>query len=405
MQNVADLDLYDLPIGKQFFADDPNPHMIAAREKHPWLAKSEFGIVITEYDAVSEIMLMDDKLKTPSEHIVEIMGAEGTNWARFERECLIARDAADHERIRSAANKAFLPRAVNTYRERIQKVISELLDEWAPKGRFDFEDFASRFPVAVMFGLLGIPRERIGDVKQWLEMLGQSYSLDRSIFPQINEFFERLWDFADGLVKARQAKGNPGEPDVLDALIEAEQAGTINRTEVLDMILFLFAGGYDTSKNQLGHIMNFMLELPEQWERCATDRDYCDDVMNEAFRHSGVSTSYRNVANETEYRGITFPAGTMLIFPVGIVCRYSGPFENPMEFIPGRANGKRFTVFGRGMHICLGQFLARLQIAEGLHLMAQRLKNPRRDGEIVWRLFPGVWGPKNLPIVFDPVLN
>jgi cytochrome P450 len=46
-------------------------------------------------------------------------------------------------------------------------------------------------------------------------------------------------------------------------------------------------------------------------------------------------------------------------------------------------------------------FLARLQIAEGLHLIAQRLKNPRRDGELAWRLFPGVWGPKRLPIAFE----
>jgi len=107
------------------------------------------------------------------------------------------------------------------------------------------------------------------------------------------------------------------------------------------------------------------------------------------------------VATAFEYRDVHFPVGTMLIFPLGIVCRYSGPFENPMEFNPERDNAGRHTVFGRGMHICLGQFLAKLQIAEGLHLMAQRLRNPQRDGEMVWRLFPGVWGPLRLPIKFD----
>lgn len=73
-----------------------------------------------------------------------------------------------------------------------------------------------------------------------------------------------------------------------------------------------------------------------------------------------------------------------------------------MEFQPGRSNGKHHTLFGRGMHICLGQFLARLMIGEGLHMMAKRLKNPRRDAPIEWRLFPGVWGPKHLPIAFEP---
>jgi cytochrome P450 len=401
MLNVSELDLYHLPIGDQLFADDPNPHMLAAREKHSWLARSDFGTVVTEYAALDEIMRMDDKLKAPCEHVIDIMGGAGTNWARFQRECLIARDVGEHERIRSAIKKVFTPKAVSAYRARINQVVVELLDDWVPKGRFDFEAFASRFPIAVMFGLLGIPREPIEEVKDWVEMLGQSYSLDRSIFPQIRDCFDRLWGFAEELVKERKGTEVPGEPDLLDAMIEAETGGYLNATEIGDIILFLFAAGYDTSKNQLGHIMNMLLELPELWKRCAQDRSYCDAVVDEALRHSGVPTSYRNVAYDTEYRDVKFPVGTMLIFPTGIVCRYSGPFENPMDFNPDRSNAKRNTAFGRGMHNCLGQFLARLQMAEGLHLMAQRLKNPRRDGPLVWRLFPGVWGPKHLPIAFD----
>jgi cytochrome P450 len=398
---VADLDLYELPIGEQVFADDPNPYMIAAREKHPWLAKSSFGIVITEYNACSEILLMDDELKTPAEHIVEIMGGEGTHWARFEVECLIARDGADHHRIRSAVRTAFSPRAVNSYRDRIREVVLTLLDEWASKGWFDFEAFASRFPVAVMFSLIGVPSTRIAQVKDWLEIVGQSFSLDRGLFPRIRVAFDGLWKFVDELVNERKAGSNRGEPDLLDALVAVEGEGKMSPTELRDLLVFLFVAGYDTSKNQLTHIMNFMLDRPVQWQRCASDRSYCDKVVDEALRYSGVATSYRNAARELEYRGVTVPAGTMLIFPMGIVCRYSGPFENGLVFDPERPNANRHTAFSRGMHVCLGQYLARLQIAEGLHLIAQRLKNPRRDGKIVWRLFPGVWGPKHLPIAFD----
>ncbi|HET8711389.1 MAG TPA: cytochrome P450 [Spongiibacteraceae bacterium] len=401
MKNVIDLDLHELPIDEQLFADDPDPHMLISREQHPWLAKSKFGIVITEFAAIDDILRMDDKLKTPAAHVVDIMGGEGTNWARFQYECLVAQDGSSHERIRNAVSKAFLPKAVNSYQQRIRNVISDLLDEWAPKRQFDFEDFASRFPVAVMFGFLGIPRKRIEDVKYWLEMFGQSFCLDRSLFPLINESFNNLWNFAENLVKERKASGNPGEPDVLDVLIAGEAEGVLSATEVGDLILFMFAGGYDTSKNQLGHIMNFMLDHTDLWERCAVDRKFCDDVVNEALRHSGVATSYRNVAVEFQYRDVNFPAGTILIFPLGIACRYSDLSKNAIEFDPCRSDGKRLTVFGRGMHMCLGQFLAKLQMAEGIHLMAQRLKNPRRDGDLVWRLFPGVWGPKQLPIAFD----
>ena len=245
MPRITELDLYDLPIGEQSFANDPDPYMIAAREIHPWLAKSPFGIVITEHGACSEILLMDEKLKTPAAHIVEIMGGEGTNWARFEVECLIARETADHDRIRSSIRMAFSPRAVVAHRERIQNVVSTLLDEWAPKTHFDFEAFASRFPVAVMFGLIGVPLARIAEVKDWLEIVGQSFSLDRSLFPQIRKGFDALWEFVDCVVKERVVDGARSEPDLLDALIVAEVEGRINATELRDLLLFLFVAGYD----------------------------------------------------------------------------------------------------------------------------------------------------------------
>lgn len=404
MPSVAELELYNLPIGEQIFADDPDPHMIAARHKHSWLARSPFGIVITEYVACGEILLMDDRLKTPAEQVVEIMGGAGTNWARFEVECLIARDGADHDRIRSAVKMAFSPRAVKAYQGRIRDVVSSLLDEWAPKARFDFEDFASRFPVAVMFGLMGVPPARISEVKEWLEIVGQSFSLDRRLFPRIVKGFDELWQFIDGLIKAREVSQIRDPTNLLDELVAAQSSGSISATELRDLILFLFVAGYDTSKNQLSHIMNFMLDRPDQWRRCAAERSYCDKVVDEVLRHSGVGTSYRNVAQELQYRNVSFPQGTLLIFPMGIVCRYSGPFEAGLTFDPERPNANRHMAFSRGMHSCLGMFLARLQIAEGLHLIAQRLKDPRRDGALVWRLFPGVWGPKHLPIAFEAAL-
>jgi cytochrome P450 len=402
MSGIRDLGLYEIPIGEQGFADDPNPHMIAARERHPWLATSAFGLVVIDYDAVNDILAMDDKLGAPADHIVEIMGGAGTNWGRFQVECLIATPGADHARIRSAVNKAFLPRAVNGYHARIRAVVSDLLDEWAPGGAFDFAEFASNFPVAVMFGLTGVPRERITEVKELLEIVGQSFSLDRSLFPGIRDAFDALWSFVDGLIVERgNAIGSRG-PDLLDALLAAQIEGRMSPIEIRDLLLFLFVAGYDTSKNQLAHVMNALLDRPEAWRRCADDRSFCDRVVEEVLRHSGVATTYRNVSQTFEYRDVTINAGTMLIFPLGIVGRYSGPFDHGLTFEPERANAKRHTAFGRGMHICLGQFLARLQIAEGLQMMARRLQNPRRAGAVVWRLFPGVWGPKQLPIAFDP---
>jgi hypothetical protein len=57
-----------------------------------------------------------------------------------------------------------------------------------------------------------------------------------------------------------------------------------------------------------------------------SSRRYCDKVVDEVSRHSGVATATPHTTWKN--RGITLPAGTMLIFRMGVVCRYSGPFEN-----------------------------------------------------------------------------
>jgi len=63
---------------------------------------------------------------------------------------------------------------------------------------------------------------------------------------------------------------------------------------------------------------------------------------------------------------------------------------------------KRQVAFGLGKHMCLGQYMARAQLQEGLHLVAQRMQDPHMAGEMGWRPFPGAWGIKGLPIEFTP---
>ena len=92
----------------------------------------------------------------------------------------------------------------------------------------------------------------------------------------------------------------------------------------------------------------------------------------------------------------------MLVFPLTISGRDPAVFSDPMTFNPERPERNPTQAFGRGMHICLGQFLAVANVEEGIHLIAQRICNPRIVGEVTWKPFPGVWGITALPIEFDP---
>jgi cytochrome P450 len=162
---------------EDWFAADPAPQFARAREQHPWLANSNLGLVITSYQAVRDIIAMDDAIRMTFDEIVELMGAGGTFWGRFQQEHILSKEGADHKRMRDILAPAFTPRRANQHRELMREVISELLDEWAPKGEFDFEEFASHFPITVMCKLVGAPPEAIPELRSAMETMGLSVSM------------------------------------------------------------------------------------------------------------------------------------------------------------------------------------------------------------------------------------
>lgn len=399
-QSVAEVDLFHLPVETAEFANDPMPWLDAARERHPWLATSVLGPVLTSYRAIDEILRMDDALAMPGSEIVELMGAHGTGWGDFAQEMLLVRHGVDHQRLRSSVSAAFGPGNVKRMRPVMIETISALLDEWAPKGAFDFTEFAANFPVRVMFALIGGDVSRLPAIISSLEVQGTSFNMIVEDMPKIAQAYDVLWNFVDELVTERGP--NAGRGDLLDDLIAANTRAELTDKELRQMLVFLFGAGYDTSKNLLTLLMDSMIANPAMWQRCADDREYCRKVVREQLRLTSPSNTYRVTTRDFTWGGVMFPAGTMLLFPLGISGRDPALFGQPLEFDPDRADRTAPLAFGRGMHICLGQFLAQANVEEATHLIAQRITNPRHAGEPVWRSFCGVWGIKSLPIAFDP---
>jgi cytochrome P450 len=400
MTSVAELSLEQLPLESDELANNPIPYFDAARRRHPWLAASNLGWVLTTYQAMKDIMAQDENLRFPGDMTVDIMQAHGTGWGQFTTDMMLSRDEPAHGRLRNAVAEAFTPRAVNRLRSLMRTTVADLLDEWAPKGAFEFTEFAARFPVRVMFGLIGADPSLVDGVKDSLEIHGGSYGMDPTRMPVIEAAYQHLWGFVDRLIVERGPGG--GHDDLLDDLIAANTSGSLSDVELRQMLIFLFGAGYDTSKNQLTLITHALLARPELWARCAEDRPYCDKVVEEGFRFMSPSNTYREVKQDFEYRGVTFPKGQMLIFPLTQAARDPASFSDGDRFDPDRKFVDRHLAFGRGMHICLGQYLARANLEEGLHLIAQRITKPRLAGKVTWRPFPGTWGIRTLPIAFEP---
>ncbi|RYH13375.1 MAG: cytochrome P450 [Alphaproteobacteria bacterium] len=397
---LQELELPYLPMEDAEFASNPYPFLDEARRQHPWIAKGAFGYVVHQYKAIQDLLRLDGPMQSDYDGIVEIMGARNTPWGDWTERHLLSAQGDRHQRMRAALAPKFTPRQANQHRELMRQVISELLDEWAPREAFDFEEFASYFPITVLCTLIGAGPEIIPSLRDSLEALGLSASMQREHLPALQKAFVQMDCFVQQLVDDRRAgKRLRAEPDMLDDLIEAVTTGGLDERELYDLLVFLFVAGFDTSKNMLTLIMDQMIDHPDKYRRCADEFDYCRRVMEETLRFCSPATIPRVTTAEVTYRDVEIPAGTNLYFPVSVAGRDPSAVVEADAFEPDR-DKRSHMAFGMGMHICLGQFIARAQIQEGLHLIAQRLKEPRRAGPSNWRPFYGVWGMRGLPIAF-----
>lgn len=402
MQTLDELDLPHLEYTNPALAADPYPYFIEARAKHPFLARTDLGIVITEYQAMRDLFGRDE-LRAPYADVVKVLGQENTPWGDFTERQMIALPAETHRFLRDTFAAKFTPRNANELRPLMRANITKLLDLWAPKENIDFEEFAANFPISVMFALVGAPQDDIAQLRDDLEVIGLAHSYQDDLFPRIQAGMVRLESYVERIIAERRANPHAVQEDLLDLLIHTSDDGNVTHQQLADLIVFFFLAGYDTSKNVLTYLMYTLLDYPEIYARCAQDHDYCRKVIEEGLRYFNPSTVARFVDKEFTYRDVVFPKDQMMFFPLSVSGRDPGSYDEPDRFDPDRPIDpkKRQIAFALGKHMCLGQYIARAQLQEALHQIAQRMKHPKLAGTVGHRPFYGAWGLKGLPITFE----
>ncbi|MDP9294541.1 MAG: cytochrome P450 [Actinomycetota bacterium] len=371
-------------------------HELRARN---WLAAMPLGFATIDREA-GEFFLRSRAFTFPGMKIAEIFGIDdGPLWEEIRRNILHI-NGADHSRLRGLVNPAFTPRAVERWRPAMRGFLSELFAPLASAGRCDaVEALAKPYPSMVITTVMGAPledHERLWDWSRWIQrQFGMSVLEERE---QIERAVVEFYDYAGALLEARRQA--PGE-DLISTLIAAEQEGDrLSDVELLNLVLNVLVGGVDTTQSQLAHALRLFAEHPEQWAMLAADPALAPRAVEEVLRFEPITPFTARIAMEdVEFRGVTFPAGTVVL-----VCAFTGnrddaAYEAPDAFDirADRAGAKPLT-FGAGVHYCLGANLARAELAEALAFLAPRMPGLELDGEPVYGSIDGIYGLDALPV-------
>jgi cytochrome P450 len=127
------------------------------------------------------------------------------------------------------------------------------------------------------------------------------------------------------------------------------------------------------------------------------------DALPDRLRYFPVIFSTLRVATDDagELGDVLIPAGTFVVANTAAANRDPAVYDDPDRLdITGEGPSPMLTFVG-GVHYCLDSHLARLELAEALRVITQRITNPRRTARAPWRPITGISGPTTLPLEFD----
>jgi cytochrome P450 len=378
------------------------PQFRAAQQIAP-IALGPIGPEVLSYE-LARTVLRDPQFVVPAGIHLSAHGiTSGPLWDRVTRS-ILNMEGDEHRRLRSLVSKAFTPRATSRMHDTIHAVINELIESVIDSGHCEFvADIARPYPIPVICALLGAPREDWQQFSKWADDIFKIVSFDCNLVeeePVVLKAWGEFDDYIDDMIAARRRALTD---DLLSELIRMEDGGDRLDAGELRMLAFsILVAGTDTTRSQLAASMQVLCEHPDQLVKLADDPGLAMRTVEETMRHSpSMCSTVRSAAADVEIGGYTFPAGTFIIVNTYAANRDSAVYDDPTRFDIGRDDPPPILTFGGGVHYCLGANLARLELAEALRIISQRLRNPRCVAAVPWKPLLGLSGPTKLQMEFD----
>ncbi|MDX3111472.1 cytochrome P450 [Nonomuraea angiospora] len=389
---------------------DPAPAMRARQEEGPltrvrlwdggtaWLVTghAEHRAVLGHPEVSVEPARGLPRLSPAEAAAMDGMAKEGSGGLGF-----IMMDDPEHARLRRMVTSAFTVKRVEAMRPATQEIADELIDRLlaGPKPADLVEAFALPLPSLVISNLLGVPY----DDHEFFQANSRTIINRNSAPAERGQAQRRLAEYLDGLIGEKLAK--PGD-DLLSGLVERVKAGELSRQEAARMgVLMLFAG-HETTANMITLGTLALLRDPAQLAllRESDDPKLIASAVEELLRYLTITHGgLRRVAlADIEIAGQVIRAGEGIITVNETANRDPSVFPDP-DRLDLRRNPRLHVTFGYGVHQCLGQPLARMELQVAYPALLRRIPTLALAAELEQIPFKHdgfVYGAYELPVTW-----
>ena len=321
-------------------------------------------------------------------------------------------DAPEHRAFRALVAKAFSRATVNGFEDQIRAIVTSLLDVALEAGEFDaVEEIARKLPMQMLAQIMGVP----ADDAIWLVEKGDA--LISNADPDYTDFVIdqvdteeyrflpfrspaaiELFDYADQLLDRMDAGEQIG---VLNLVREETSHGTrMSREAFKNFFCLLVAAGNDTTRYSLSATIHALANDPALLAQIQDPAfDKWDEATDEMIRWASPTTHFRRTATrDFEFHGKQVKAGDKVILWFASGNRDETAIPDPFTIDLTRPRNP-FLSFGQGgPHICLGMWLAKLEVKVVMQEIAKRVGTMQQTAPHAYLRSNFIHGIKHLPI-------
>ncbi|MFF0495394.1 cytochrome P450 [Nocardia aobensis] len=364
---------HGLPMERNAGPFDPPREITRLRDAHPVspmiFPDGHEGWLVTGYDEVRSL-LADSRFSSRQDigvlHVpYEIPGMPvATEPSPQIPGVFIAMDAPDHTRLRRKLVGAFTVRRMKQLEDHIVEIVERQLEAMARlTPPIDLvAEFALPVPSLVICELLGVPYED----RETFQVNSAKFLVKDQALEEKMAAYGALTTYLAELVVRKRAE--PGE----DILSDLARHDDLTIEELTGIAFLLLLAGHETTANMLGLGTFALLEHPEQAAELRADPALVPEAVEELMRYLSVADIfYRYATEDIELGGETIGKGSTVVVSLLAANRDPRRFDDP-DTLDVHRTARGHLSFGHGMHLCLGQQLARIEMRAGFAGLLRR---------------------------------
>ncbi len=384
------------PFDPAFFAD-PYPHYTEMRADHPVYRRE-----VPDHRVWPHYWML-----TRSEDV----DAAASDWKTFSsaRGTLIDTDITllppnifnmdppRHDELRSLLARVLTPSRIASIEPTVRAYAQELVDGFRDRGAFDAAtEFGQLIPTITMCTLMDLPRQDRSKFLRWnLDTLaGADFTSEASL-----KAYGEMGEYWTGLVAERRRE--PGA-DLISQIIHTDVQGEeLSDEEIGGFCSLLHDAAQNTTMNMITHGVINLARFPDERAKVLADPERWTSAIEELLRYvSPVQGLARSTTREVLLHGTVIPAGDQVLLLYGSANHDPTSFPDPdrMDF---DRDVKYHWTFGHGIHYCLGNAVARLEIRVALQVLTESLRDWSVDeGAIEYNQLVPTRGVAHAPVSF-----